>query len=1336
MREELVQAVWGHVTRIAATRDPSWALDMRVLADAQRLERALLEQGRDPGFWLTLRGPQPDTGELGAHLALGLLHWHACEALPEEAGAQAFDAAVRALTPCFIAGVEPLPPHLLPALVVETTSFAASVLESVTDLRSADDAVALWRRVVAAAPPGDHMAGVMSNLGVAFARRADFTNPADDQNDDRNSAVLAFRAAVAAATRTDPNRTSCLSHLGNALHVRFAQSRDSADLDEAIDICEQAVVAARDRHPDQSMMLTNLVLALLARSSLSGAVADLDRAVIAGERAVHAAPPGHPQRFRCLISLAMVQHARFRWSGAVGDLDGAEENCRRLIAEAPPGGSEQFSPLAILGAVQMERFSQTGVTSHLDAAISLHEQALGSLSPVSSRGRDRRIRLGVALRERFAHRNHRRDITRAVALHEDALAATPDSHPDQAESLSALGMTLRVKYEWEGTPADLDRAIELQEQALALHPAGSPSWAAELGNLGTSLLAKFELTGALEFLNRCIELGEQSLAALPAGSPELGGQLYNLGSALLVRYERTQTRRDLDRAIEVAQESVSATGRRHVSRARVVSTLGKALHARFLRDEVAADLDRAISAMDEAVTITPRAHPEHSRWLMGLAGLLLFRFTLAGRAPDLDRSIEVAERAVAAIPAGRPGRAGSLANLAGALLERYERGGLPEPANRDDLDRALRALKEAVATTATDHPERGTPLIALGNALLAQPGQAPADREAAADAYTEAANMVTASPSLRIRATRLAAALLVDSKPGEAACLLGSAVELLPETVHRQLERGDQQRVLSEFAGLANDAAALVLASRSPVRPEEAARALALLEQGRGVLLSQALDTRSELTALAESEDQAHRALAAEYLRLRDELDRADTSAAHVMHTDAHASAARKQDTEIADRHRLNEQFTSAVARIRKIEGFKNFHLPPKPEELIAEAQHGPVVVFNISEYGSGALLLTTSGIRYQPLPGLSQGPLIKQVNAFHQDLWITNRAKPEDEKRQQEWLKEWVSAQERLNAALEWLWEVAAEPVLTALEEMAPRPEAWRRVWWAPGGLLGLLPLHAAGRHRAATRDGARSRDTVMDRVISSYTPTVRALGYARRRVPTTSAAAAGAPARSGKALIVAMPTTPAAAPLPNVRDEVRMLTERLPDHILLLEGDTESEPGQSPQHHGTDVPTVTNVRTQLPRCAIAHFACHGSVHPTDPSQSKLLLHDPNAPLTVSDLASLSLEGAWMAYLSACGTAANLAQDLIDEAIHLTSAFQLAGFRHVIGTLWPINDRVGLNVATDFYLRATTGSGTIGVSGDGNDKVAESLHAAVLAARDLHAARPSLWASYIHAGA
>lgn len=226
------------------------------------------------------------------------------------------------------------------------------------------------------------------------------------------------------------------------------------------------------------------------------------------------------------------------------------------------------------------------------------------------------------------------------------------------------------------------------------------------------------------------------------------------------------------------------------------------------------------------------------------------------------------------------------------------------------------------------------------------------------------------------------------------------------------------------------------------------------------------------------------------------------------------------------------------------------------------------------------------------------------------------------------------------------------------------------------------------------------------MDRVISSYTPTVRALGYARERN--------SAPTVDQRAVIVAMPTTPNEHPLRYAVEEAERVRARLRGAVLLA-----------------DKPTKADVLSELNNCAIAHFACHGASH-TDPSHSSLLLHDhPDTPLTVASLATIRLDSARLAYLSACRTAYHPDAALVDEAIYLTTAFQLAGYPHVVGTLWESDDELSVRVADAFYSGLVTDGGLIDTR-----KAARALHHAVRAVRDELPNTPSLWAGYMHAGA
>lgn len=112
-------------------------------------------------------------------------------------------------------------------------------------------------------------------------------------------------------------------------------------------------------------------------------------------------------------------------------------------------------------------------------------------------------------------------------------------------------------------------------------------------------------------------------------------------------------------------------------------------------------------------------------------------------------------------------------------------------------------------------------------------------------------------------------------------------------------------------------------------------------------------------------------------------------------------------------------------------------------------------------------------------------------------------------------------------------------------------------------------------------------------------------------------------------------------------------------------------------------------HVLTHLRNCSVFHFAGHGYTDPDDPLKSYLCLDDwEHDPLTVADLLDLNLyqHPPFLAYLSACGTGQMRVAKYLDESIHLASSCQQAGFRHVIGTLWDVDDEFCVEMATMTY--------------------------------------------------
>lgn len=1101
------------------------------------------------------------------------------------------------------------------------------------------------------------------------------------------------------------------------LFTRVALSMDITALTEAITLWRRILDAVPADHPGRGVYASALGTALHLRFAVTGIRADLHECLATLREAVPAIPADHPllPAFRMEFSDALRLTAEL--DGLAGDsadaLDVAVATAREAVEGTTAGTVEHAFARVQLGQALVSRHTATGDTADLDEGIT-HLSEGTTVIPDDMPGGATAIRaLSVALYLRFTLTTDQALLDAAIHTARRAVAVYPEDHPDLPQALLTLGAALRDQAQLCGSGDDLAEAVDVLTRAAQGAGPSSPFYASSLGALSQALLTRFTLARQVADLDAAIDLARKAIAALPSGADHMGLTTI-LSEALLARSEWSGSKADLDAGLEIARQAASTAPRTELATAEHLRNATAALQMEYLRTEEPGLLDESVETARRALAATADGDPNTVLSLMFLAGALRLRCQDAEDDDGLDEAIELARRAVATAPPGHAFGPMFAGELAATLFARFV---LREGESQSDLDEAVRWFRTAIASPQAS-PRKAEYQMQLAAALelahelhgLAQ------DRDEALSLYARAAESA-ASPVLRINAARLGADFAADFAPGAAADLLETAVRLLPLAASRQLSRSDQQHALKQFALLSNEAVELALTAGGP---GASARALSLLELSRAVLHGQALDTRRDLLDLQA----AHPALAARFLELRDLLDTPDAleskggvsavlgsplalTQAFLRDSNgglANSGADGGQPGNGPDRFQANRDFNALLDQIRQKPGFESFLLPPSPAELTRQAAQGPVVAFNIGRSRCDALIVVPSGVEQVPLPALNAEELVSQI-----DLWedcidlITDKEADVDAQSEAEGF---------LSGALEWLWEVAVEPVLRHLGYTKP-PEPgqpWPRVWWTPGGLLGMLPIHAAGYHRA------HNAATVLDRVVSSYTPTVRALSHARERARTAP------PTRS---LIVAMPATPGGlTPLPGASAEISALRSLLPNPTILEEENEVTE----------RTPTRDRVLSELAGAGIAHFACHAASHPDDPSSSQIFLHDHvDRPFTVATLLPARLQPAQLAFLSACETARSENFDLLDEAIHLTSAFQLAGFPHVIGTLWPIDDTISAQISADFYGRLQSEPRTLAVANS-----AQALHDTI---RDLrndpgNPAKPSVWAAHIHAGA
>jgi CHAT domain len=663
-------------------------------------------------------------------------------------------------------------------------------------------------------------------------------------------------------------------------------------------------------------------------------------------------------------------------------------------------------------------------------------------------------------------------------------------------------------------------------------------------------------------------------------------------------------------------------------------------------------------------------------------------------------------------PADHPDRPWYLSNLGTALWKRYERTGW-----QADLDQAITWLSEAVDATPADQPDRTMYLYNLAIALrtrFERTGQR-ADLNQAIEVYREGAGMLTAPPAWRVGAARgWGRCALLAGDGGSAVEGYTAAIELLPLMAWHGLDQATREHHLREWAGLASDAAAAAIAAGDP------ARAVELLEAGRSMLWTQALHLRQDLAALRERAPGLAAALEASRAVL-------NASSAGVVRAPDTASdvdqAQAAEEQMLEERRQAARDWDAAVDQVRRIEGFEHFLRPVPFTALQAAATTGPVVIVNISQHGSHALIVTGAtaphpdpAVLVVDLPAAPMDTVIDQANTLLSavdgtDDPATGRPTKEDDRHS-------------VFNVLAWSWEAITEPVLTALRHThTPRGriEDWPRVWWCPTGPATVLPLHASGRHPRTTTqyavmgEAAALADSVAGRVISSYTPTLTSLTKARTRL---------VPGRV-RQLAVGVPEAPSYVPgagaLPGVPVELQVLADYLPtpEHATHLLGLTA---------------TRQAVLEALPGHSWLHLSCHGVQDRADASLSAFLLHD--QPLTLADLAALNLGEIDMAYLAACQTASGDLR-LLDEALHLAGALQLVGYRHVLATLWSISDAAAPVMVDITYAHLLHDDPDHPNPTDWPQaaRAPYALHHAVTRLRQAHPGEPMLWAPYIHLG-
>ncbi|ETS86569.1 hypothetical protein PFICI_00397 [Pestalotiopsis fici W106-1] len=444
---------------------------------------------------------------------------------------------------------------------------------------------------------------------------------------------------------------------------------------------------------------------------------------------------------------------------------------------------------------------------------------------------------------------------------------------------------------------------------------------------------------------------------------------------------------------------------------------------------------------------------------------------------DIEVAIQQHEEALHLTPDDHPGRKDHLFNIGNDFAQKYQKTGFLE-----DLEMALQRTQEALDVMSKDHADRARRLEGHGSVynLKYEKTKAMPDFEAAIRHYQDALHHRVSPLRHRILSGEKLVTLYADAHDWQSAYHTADVtISLIPALTSRSLQTSDKQDLIEENSHLASDAFAVALKADQSLHD-----AWRLLELGRGTIVGSLHEMRTDISELY----QQHPTIATEFTELRDQ------------------PGAPKESMQAIQRYEMAQRFDNVIEEIRRLPGFDRFLLAPTEDEIKAAAADGPIVIVNASSYGCDALIIKDTSIKAMPLS-----------RARYDDVCI--RA-------------ETLASPESLELdPLEWFWEVVASPILEALGMLETPVGNWPHIWWIPTGLFAKFPLHAAGRH-----DGFS--DGVLDRVISSYSSSIKVLIQSRRNRSKPAVSP-----KSGSIVLLGMEETPGQSRLQFVPEEIERL-------------------------------------------------------------------------------------------------------------------------------------------------------------------------------------------------
>ncbi|KAF5570115.1 hypothetical protein FPANT_13817 [Fusarium pseudoanthophilum] len=1047
--------------------------------------------------------------------------------------------------------------------------------------------------------------------------------------------VKLARDAIAMAEGEDQSKDLAWHFCGLviALRGRFGATRNPNDLIEAISLGQRTVDMTSEDDPRRAFYLIIYATALHCRYSHTGRVADLSSSIEIGLEAWYLSSCGtltgdYHNQMLCAGNVAKFLQDRYLLEGQALDLERAMEfqhivEARRLIL----GRGEPSSFF-----IKHKGSRITGAAPHTPRmqrqSVSLYDVPNSSCLTYN---------LSFKLFQHYKKFQSKLLLSDVIFICQVSVNSTSRRHKEMPTYQQLLGSLFATRYkenkltgvagqEQRVTPnlvKDLNSAVKSLQEVIDIASEADPAWTSAVLLLGPLYSDKYDISGDIGDLKMSLAVLRESTRAIREDDSRYLNLLRLQGSITMKSFAIFNRQEEIDLAKQIFWQALRIMDESCPSRPASLVDLAEVYQSEHRSIRSKQSLDISLELYAGAIGImgdcSDSIGPQDllTRIFTGRAFSYLERYKKTRISTYLEKSIENIKEVLTPLDINSVLKINPLVTLANAYIAGYNT--TQDTSYLASTDQILNEASDiATSAISADDVSRVTWLVLIGESYKSRyhAAKLESDLDQAVQFLNEAFDVASLNATrdlsrLASIAKSLTSALKMKKDWNKAYLVIKQVVPLIAATTPRFLDISESQFLLSKYSTLASEGAALAMSAGC-----EPMEAIQLLEAGRGVAMLALNELRLDLTSAA--------ALGAEHRErlsvFQKELE--NTSPSSTLNDIHGGEGILKQS---ARRIQVGRELIEFVHNLHALNHQMAFSETVRSAHLAQASLGGPIVVINV-HYRCDAFLIRGAMTQALTLPKLSMQAVQDRVD----DGNFTSLS------------------------VLEWLWDSIVDPLLDALGYTGPPPrdDPWPRIWWIPTGPLSKFPLHAAGHHL-----DEQSFNSTIDRVISSYSPSIRALVETVNRGENTGR---NQPQQAQQALIVSMEHTPdIAARLPNAVAEAQAVEEACGKVSIRT-----IRPDQC---------TKDSVLAHLPSSDIFHFAGHGYTDNTDPSKSHLRLEDwKTNPLTVSDLIAINLrkQKPFLAYLGACGTGEIQDARHLDESVHLISGCQLAGFRHVIGTL------------------------------------------------------------------